>query len=123
MMELQIKGQVYQFKFGFGFMREIDKQQIVKAPNGTQQNIGFQMAVGGILDGDAQALEDVLLLANKGQEPRLTSDVLEEYIEDEETDVDALFDGVIDFLNKSNVSKKKTLNLLKQAEAMGLISQ
>ena len=123
MMELQIKGQVYQFKFGFGFMREIDKQQIVKAPNGTQQNIGFQMVVGGILDGDAQALEDVLLLANKGQEPRLTADVLEEYIEDEETDVDALFDGVIDFLKKSNVSKKKTLNLLKQAEAMGLISQ
>ena len=123
MMELQIKGQVYQFKFGFGFMREIDKQQIVKAPNGTQQNIGFQMAVGGILDGDAQALEDVLLLANKGQEPRLTADVLAEYIEDEETDVDALFDGVIDFLKKSNVSKKKTLNLLKQAEAMGIISQ
>lgn len=123
MMELQIKGQVYQFKFGFGFMREIDKQQIVKAPNGTQQNIGFQMAVGGILDGDAQALEDVLLLANKGQEPRLTADVLEEYIEDEETDVDALFDGVINFLKKSNVSKKKTLNLLKQAEAMGIISQ
>ena len=121
MMELQIKGQVYQFKFGFGFMREIDKQQTVKAPNGTQQNIGFQTAVGGILDGDAQALEDVLLLANKGQEPRLTADVLEEYIE--ETDVDALFDGVIDFLKKSNVSKKKTLNLLKQAEAMGLISQ
>ena len=104
-------------------MREIDKQQTVKAPNGTQQNIGFQTAVGGILDGDAQALEDVLLLANKGQEPRLTEDVLEEYIEDEETDVDALFDGVIDFLKKSNVSKKKTLNLLKQAEAMGLISQ
>jgi len=123
MMELQIKGQVYQFKFGFGFMREIDKQQIVKAPNGTQQNIGFQTAVGGILDGDAQALEDVLLLANKGQDPRLTADVLEEYIEDEETDVDALFDRVIDFLKKSNVSKKKTLNLLKQAEAMGLISQ
>ena len=123
MMELQIKGQAYQFKFGFGFMREIDKRQIVKAPNGTQQNIGFQTAVGGILDGDAQALEDVLLLANKGQEPRLTADVLEEYIEDEETDVDALFDGVIDFLKKSNVSKKKTLNLLKQAEAMGLISQ
>ena len=123
MMELQVKGQVYQFKFGFGFMREIDKQQIVKAPNGTQQNIGFQTAVGGILDGDAQALEDVLLLANKWQEPRLTADVLEEYIEDEETDVDALFDGVIDFLKKSNVSKKKTLNLLKQAEAMGLISQ
>lgn len=123
MMELQIKGQAYQFKFGFGFMREIDKRQIVKAPNGTQQNIGFQTAVGGILDGDAQALEDVLLLANKGQEPRLTADVLEEYIEDEETDVDALFDGVIDFLKKSNVSKKKTLNLLKQAEVMGLISQ
>ena len=122
MMELQVKGQVYQFKFGFGFMREIDKQQTVKAPNGTQQNIGFQTAVGGILDGDAQALEDVLL-ANKGQEPRLTADVLEEYIEDEETDVDALFDGVIDFLKKSNVSKKKTLNLLKQAEPMGLISQ
>ena len=123
MMELQIKAQAYQFKFGFGFMREIDKRQIVKAPNGTQQNIGFQTAVGGILDGDAQALEDVLLLANKGQEPRLTADVLEEYIEDEETDVDALFNGVIDFLKKSNVSKKKTLNLLKQAEAMGLISQ
>lgn len=123
MMELQIKEQTYQFKFGFGFMREIDKRQTVKAPNGTQQNIGFQTAVGGILDGDAQALEDVLLLANKGQEPRLTADVLEEYIENEETDVDALFNGVIDFLKKSNVSKKKTLNLLKQAEAMGLISQ
>ena len=54
----------------------------------------------------------MLDMANKNNEPRVTRDLLDTYIDDEETDIDALFDKVLDFLEKTNATKKVVANLL-----------
>lgn len=115
MFELTIEGQVYGFKFGLGFMREINKK-VVKNVEGVKQELGLQMAIAGIIDGDAGDLIDVLNIANKTEKPRVTQAQLDAYIESEDTDIDRLFDEVLDFLKRSNVTKKKTEMLLKEVE-------
>ena len=119
MMELTINGQVYAFIFGMGFLREINRR--VSAPvdglKDIEKAIGFRYFISGIVDGELEALVEVLEAANKGQNPRVTRALLDAYIDDENTDVDALFDGVIDFLNKSNATKKVTTELVDLAKA------
>ena len=106
MFELTIKDVVYQFKFGIGFVREINKR-VTKEIEGTtaKQELGLQYAIAGIIDEDAVALVDVLDLANKTEKPRVTRNQLEAYIEDEDTDIEEVFDTVIDFFGKANVTR------------------
>ena len=113
MHELTICGQPYSFNFGLGFVKEIDKTATMEN-NGYKRNIGLQTRLAELLDGDIVALADVLLLGNKGQSPRLTYAVLEKHIDDPETDIDALFDEVLDFLRKTNASGRE----LRKLEAM-----
>lgn len=118
MFELTINEKVYQFNFGMGFMREIDPT-VTKAIDGIKgkvQNLGLQYAIGGIMDGDVITLADVLIRANKGYEPRLTQKEIESYIENENTDLEALFDDVLGFLKTANVTKKTTLALVEAVE-------
>mgnify|MGYP000451835520 CR=1 FL=1 len=118
MFELTIKDNVYQFNFGMGFLRELNKK--VSAPvdglPDVKKNIGLQYVIAGVIDGDVEDLVDVLDCANKGQTPRVTKSLLDDYIDSAETDIDALFESVIDFLKKANATKKVTLNLLKVVE-------
>lgn len=118
MFELTIEGKVYQFNFGMGFLRELNKK--VSAPvdglPDVKKNIGLQYVIAGVIDGDLEDLVDVLDCANKGQSPRVTKQLLDSYIDSEETDVDALFESVLDFLKSANATKKVTLNLLEELE-------
>ena len=91
MYELQINKSTYEFNFGMGFMREINKTIAVP-------------------------LEDVLLVANKGFTPRLERTELDKHIEDENTDIDALFDTVLGFLENANATKKTTRELKEEVE-------
>ncbi len=118
MFELTINEKVYQFKFGMGFLRELDPTvtKPVEGIKGKEQHLGVQYAVAGIIDGDVVALADVLVRANKGLEPRVTQKEVESYIEDESTDIDALFADVLGFLKSANATKKITLNLLEAVE-------
>jgi hypothetical protein len=118
MFELTINNTVYQFNFGMGFLRELDPTvtKPIDGIHGKVQNLGVQYAVAGIIDGDVLTLADVLIRANKGQNPRLTQAEIESYIENENTDVDALFGEVLGFLKTANVTKKITLNLLEAIE-------
>lgn len=118
MFELTINDTVYQFNFGMGFMRELDPTvtKPIDGVKGKVQNLGVQYAVAGIIDGDPFALADVLIRANKGCEPRLTQKEIESFIENEDTDLDALFDDVLGFLKKANVTKKTVQNLLETVE-------
>lgn len=118
MLELTIKGTVYQFNFGMGFMREMNKRVVAKGDSSTNatKNIGLQFMIGGVMDNDVETLVDVLLAANKGQEPRVTRDLLDAYIDDGETDIDKLFETVMDFLSKANATKKTVEFLLKEIE-------
>lgn len=119
MFELTINETVYQFKFGLGFMREVNKQKskpIEGMPN-EKQDVGLQFAVASLIDEDPCALVDILDIANKTEKPRVTRNVLDAYIEDESTDIDALFKEVLDFLCKANATKKTALAVLEMVEA------
>ncbi len=113
MMELTINGTVYEFNFGMGFLREINKrvQTPVDGLKGVDKNIGLQFTVASIIDGDVEALVDALDIANKGMSPRLTRQALDAYIDDADTDIDGLFTMVIDFLSRANATKKTVASL------------
>lgn len=113
MMELTINGTVYEFNFGMGFLREINKrvQTPVDGLKGVDKNIGLQFTVASIIDGDVEALVDALDIANKGMNPRLTRQALDAYIDDADTDIDGLFSMVIDFLARANATKKTVASL------------
>lgn len=72
--------------------------------------------IASILDGDVEALVDVLDAANKGQNPRATRGLLDAYIDDDETDIDSLFESVIDFLKRANATKKVTMAMVEALE-------
>lgn len=109
MFELTINGQVYQFNFGMGFFKEINKTA-VRRSDGITMEQGFQMAVAKMLDGDPTGLVDVLDYGNKGQNPRLTRKTIEDYIDDCE-DIDGLVQQVLDFLETRNSTKRITKDL------------
>ena len=46
------------------------------------------------------------------EKPRITQDQLDNYIDDEKTNIDSLFDDVLEELKKSNATKKKAEKLL-----------
>lgn len=117
MMELTIKGKVYQFKFGMGFMREINRK-ITRNVDDTniKKNIGLQFNIASVIDGDVEALCNILLAANKGYSPRLTSEDLDTFIDDENTDIDQLFEDVLGFLETANATKKTYNSLMKAIE-------
>ena len=119
MFELTMNGVVYQFKFGMGFLREINKT-VSKAVDGLEnvkKNMGLQYKIAGLIDGDVEDLVEVLECANKGFSPRATKAVIDAHIEDEDTDLDALFDTVLDFLQKANATRKTTNAILEAVEA------
>lgn len=116
MLELTINAQVYKFKFGIGFMREMNKKQ-KHTENGITKEVGLQMGIAGIIDGDIEDLITILDISNKTEEPRVTRQLIEEYIEDENTDIDELFKKVLDFLEEANVTKKITKQLIEMVEA------
>ena len=118
MFELTINDQVYVFNFGMGFLREINKKVHVPVDGlkDIEKNIGLQYTVAGIIDGDVEALVDALDIANKGMTPRVTKALLDNHIDNPETDIDALFEEVLDFLKNANATKKTVATLLEAVE-------
>jgi hypothetical protein len=118
MLELTINGKVYEFKFGMGFMREVNKyfQKPIDGIKDAKENVGLQMMVAGIYAKDAEYLARVLDAANKGFSPRVTVALLDAYI-DECEDIDQLFEDVLDFLKTANATKNVTNQFIEQMEA------
>lgn len=120
MLELTIKDNVYQFNFGMGFMREINVKVKRSAPDApdVKEDIGLQMAIAGLIDKDPVTLVDVLDIANKGRTPRVKRSDLDDYIDDDETDIDELFDEVMHELKKRNATKAKTEAVLAELDRL-----
>ena len=118
MQELTINGKVLKFHYGVGFLREINKKTIipVEGMKGITKNVGLRYAVMKLYDGDIETLLDVLDIANKNQEPRITKAELDAYIDDESTDIDELFESVMGFLKKTNATKKETIDVLESIQ-------
>lgn len=118
MFELTINGQVYEFNFGMGFMREVNKRigrPVDGLPN-VKKNVGLQWMIGSVIDGDVEELVELLEVANKGQNPRITKAALDKYIDTECEDIDKLFDDVLGFLKTANATKKTVEMLLAEVE-------
>lgn len=116
MFELTIDGNVYQFNFGIGFLREVNKKigvPIDGVPD-VKKNVGLQYMIAGIMDGDVEELIDALDIANKGYTPRVTKQLLDSFVENPETDIDKLFDDTVGFFEKANATKKTVEFIKKQ---------
>ena len=118
MFELTINNKVYQFNFGMGFMREVNKR--VKLPidglHGVEKNVGLQYMIASIIDNDIEALADALDAANMAFKPRITRAELDGYIDDADTDIEELFKKVLDFLQNANATKKVAREILAAVE-------
>lgn len=119
MFELTINNTVYQFNFGFGFLRDINKTyKSVDEKTKQERELGLQYNIASLIDGDAEAIVTILDIANKGCDPRITRQDIEKYIEDENTNIDDLFDTVMDFLSKANCTKKEVQKFMENLEEL-----
>lgn len=119
MMELTIDGAVYQFKFGMGFLREANKMTKIPVQGmpGTTKEVGTRYLIARVvIDQEPDALVDLLDLANKGENPRVTKALLDSYIDSEEVDIDALMEETKDFLSRANATKKTVEEIVKECE-------
>lgn len=116
MFELTINGSIYQFNFGFGFLREIEPtiSRKIDGVSGKVEQLGLQYAVAGIIDGNVEDLVNVLAIGNKySGGDRIDRSEIEKYLENPGTDVDEIFKKVLDFLSEANCTKKTVMNLQK----------
>lgn len=104
-MQLEINGTTFEFRFGIGFMKEIQSRYKEMASISVAIPNGFKYVVASMLDGHIEDLFDILYTANKTEKPRITEKALMEYLEDESTDVESLIKEVKSFLLKANASK------------------
>lgn len=118
MYELEMNGQVVQLNFGMGFLREINKtvSASVNGLDGVRQNIGLRYTVSRLIDKDAEALAEVLDIANKDCQPRVTKKAIDLFIDDENTDIDETFDKVLGFLKTANATKSVTQDVIENVE-------
>lgn len=118
MQELTINGQVFQFHYGVGFLKEINKKTVIPVEGmpGQKKNVGLRYTIMKLYDGDVETLLEVLDIANKNKMPRVTKEQLESYIDDENTDIDELFEETMGFLKKTNATKKETLDVLESIQ-------
>lgn len=116
--EIEMNGTMYAFNFGMGFLKAINSRATEKVPNSNYSvNVGAKYLMAQVMSDDVEALCDVLMTANKGENPRLTQKELETYIEDETTDIEALFAQVVDFFGKANATKMVYKEIQSIAEA------
>lgn len=119
MFELTINNTVYQFNFGFGFLRDINKTyKSVDEKTKQERELGLQYNIASLIDGDVEAIVTILDIANKGCDPRIARQDIEKYIEDENTNIDDLFDTVMDFLSKANCTKKEVQKFMENLEEL-----
>lgn len=118
MFTLEINGKELNLSFGMGFVRDINetvKQPIDGAP-GVFAKRGLAFAIGSIIDGDIEALADVLYTAARHAGEKVKRDEIDAIIEDEDTNVEELFETVLDFFGKSNCTAKQTKEMLKAVQ-------
>lgn len=121
MFELCIGGINYQFNFGMGFLRAVNKLESipVKDAPSVRQNVGLRVMLLRLHDNDLEALSTVLYLANINKKPRLTQEQVDSYLEADDTDHAKLFEDVLDFLSKAKCTAETATEiekLAKQAE-------
>lgn len=108
MFELVIKDVAYPLNFGMGFVRKLDKSVNIPVDGlpGVKKDIGLTYAIMSLMDNDIVMLANVIDIANEGQNPRLTKSAIDAYLEDENTNIEELFDKILGFFKSANCTKR-----------------
>lgn len=108
MFELVIKDVAYPLNFGMGFVRKLDKSVNIPVDGlpGVKKDIGLTYAIMSLMDNDIVMLANVIDIANEGQNPRLTKPAIDAYLEDENTNIEELFDKILGFFKSANCTKR-----------------
>lgn len=104
----------YSFVFGFGFLKELNKQHTM-ASNGLTMRLGLENTLPNLINNDAETLVEVLKLANKTETPRASEKDLIELIEASD-DIEQLFAETLEALKESNFTGMKTRKFLETVE-------
>ena len=114
----EIDGKGYPVTFGMRFLREADKTYLLEVPDlpGYKQPRGFSLLVSRLFDDDPTALEDIILLANKTENPRLNQSILDDWF-DNEADFEAEKERVLDFFENSSALRPTIRRIRKEVEA------
>lgn len=117
-MEITIKGQSYPLRFGLKFVKEVNGREMAPVDGliGVEQGIGLNLMIANIIDGSAEDLASAILTANKTEEPRIKEDDLLEFLEDDATNIDEVFEKVLGFFEKANCTRKMFRNVQKSVE-------
>lgn len=114
-MKLKINGKQYTLKATIKAIKTLNDEY----SNETKFD-GFSTAILGLYDYDPMAIVDIInvLIDNKENDTKPDYEEIEEYIEDEKTDIDKVRGDLINFLSVSNVCKKKMEKISLVAEAI-----
>lgn len=105
-MVLEINEDVYEVKFGMGFIRELDKKYFTQAQSGTKFGMGMEVRIPMLLTKDVVTLAEFLVMGTCTEKKRPTQGQIDRYI-DEVEDIELLFDEVVEELKKQNATKLK----------------
>lgn len=113
MYTIEINGKNYPLKFGFSFMLKLNKSYVRD-----DEADGLEYSIAKIIDRDVAMLVDVILAANATEDDKITRKELIEWIEDDDTDIDKVFDEVEGFFEQANCTKNAYRNVMKLVQQM-----
>ena len=112
-MELTINDKEYNFIFGFGFIREMNRRYSV-VEQGMTMKLGLDSTLVNFFNEDIETLIEMLKVANATESPRVAEKDLIALVG--EIGSDKLFDLVLEELKKSEFTKLKTNQLLEELQ-------
>ncbi|OTN90019.1 hypothetical protein A5819_002518 [Enterococcus sp. 7E2_DIV0204] len=101
----------YPLIFGFKFLNDINA-----LPKESEQVDNLTLLIGGLIDGDPNALKTVLIASLSTYGELEEKDIIH-YLETAD-EVDALFENFIEFLTSAPLLKKRTLKIKTSIEQM-----
>lgn len=103
-MKLQINGRECDVNFGMKFMKHLDGVHFIEQ-NGIRIGAGITSVVPGLLQKDPVPLAEILYYGLWDNNPRPTQTEIDNFLENPETDIDALITEVFQEIQKSNITK------------------
>ncbi|CAK1236121.1 tail assembly chaperone [Fructobacillus fructosus] len=113
-MEYTVNGKTEEFAFDMKFIREMDRMHKISR-FGMDMAVGLQTSLNAFLNMDSlTALSDILLGANHAAGGKLKTSDIDAFFEDENTDLDAVWEEVAKTLEEGKFTKRRVAKM--QAE-------
>ena len=101
----------YNFVFGLGFLKEINKRYVIKH-DGVEVKAGLETILPNLANSDVETLLEVLKIANQTEKEKASYAELERIITEAE-DIEGLFEEVLGALEESNFTAIKAKRFMK----------